>query len=90
MESVSAVGDGEIAVDAVEHLLRRREVAGGLDHECPVRRWLADVELPIDADVVDAGARASVGEEHDPVVEPDGQAVCHGRRLRREPPLRQR
>ena len=68
----------EVAVDAVEHLLGRRQVAGRLEHEDPVGRGPEHVQLAVGADVVDAGVGAGVGEEDEALVEAQGEAVGHG------------
>ena len=79
-QGLAPVGCGQVAVDPIEDFLGGREVPGGLDHECPVGRALDHVHLAVGADVVDAGARAGVGQEDDPVVELDREAVGHWRR----------
>jgi hypothetical protein len=68
---------GEVAVDAVEDLLRGREVPGGLDDEQAVVAGLHDVQLAVRRDVVDAGVGARVGQEDEPLVETQGEAVGH-------------
>ena len=67
----------EVAFDHVEHLLRRRQVAGRLQHEQAVGRGLQDMQLAICADVVDAGVGARVREEDQTFVESKGEAVRH-------------
>ena len=68
----------QVAVDAVEHLLRRGQVAGRLEHEDAVGRGAQHVQLAVGADVVDAGVGAGVGEEHEALVEAHREAVGHG------------
>ena len=71
-------GGANVVVQTVENLLRRREVAGGFDDEHPVGSRTKHVQLPVGADVVDAGVRSGVGEEHQSLIEPEGEAVRHG------------
>ena len=77
MARLSTPVGGEVAVDAIEHLLRRGEVAGRLEDEEPIRRRLDHVQLAVRADVVDARVGAGVGQEDERVLEPEGQAVGH-------------
>ena len=64
--------------DAVEHLLGGGQASGGLDHEDFVGGGLDEVQFPVGADVVHAGVGPGVGQEDQPLVEPQGQAVGHG------------
>ncbi len=80
-EALAPVRRREIGVDPVEHLLRRREVPGGLEHEQPILRRPEHVQLPVRADVVEPGVRPRVGQEHEALVEPHGEAVRHGGRV---------
>ena len=81
----------EVAFDHVEHLLRRRQVAGRLQDEQPVGCGLEDVQFAIRADVVDAGVGTRVRQEDQTFIESKGEAVRHvnsmsleGRRSLRE------
>ena len=68
----------EVALDAIEHLVRRRQVAGRLQHEQAVGRRPQHVQLAVGADVVDAGVGARVRQEQQPLVESQGKAIGHG------------
>ena len=80
-QALVVAGRGEVGVDAVEHLLGGGEAAGRLEHEHAVGRRAEHVQLAVGADVVDAGVGAGVGEEHEALVEAEGEAVGHGRRI---------
>ncbi len=80
-EALAPVRRREVGVDPVEHLLRRREVPGGLEHEQPIVRRPEHVQLAVRADVVEPGVRPRVGQEHEALVEPHGEAVGHGGRV---------
>ena len=68
---------GEIGVDPVEHLLGGGQGAGGLEQEHAVAAGAQHVQLAVGADVVDAGVGPGVGEEDEPLVEAEGEAVGH-------------
>ena len=67
----------QVALDAVEHLLGRRQAARRLEHEHPVGRRGDDVQLAIGPDVVDPGVGAGVGEEEEALVQSHGEAIGH-------------
>ncbi len=79
-ERLASVVGAQVAVDPIEHLLGGGQVACRLDHECPVGGRAQNVHLAVQADVVDPGTGARVGQEDDAVVEAKGEAVGHARR----------
>ena len=68
----------QVSPDPVEHLLGGGEAPGGLDDEDLLGSGLDEVEFPVGADVVDAGVGPGVGQEDQPLVEPQSQAIGHG------------
>ena len=78
-QALRGVVRGEVAPDAVQHLLGRRQAPGRLDHEEAVGGGLEDVHLAVRADVVDTRVGPGVGQEDQSLVEPQGQAI--GQRL---------
>ena len=67
----------EVALDPVEHLLGGGQVAGRLDEERAVLGRLEHEQLPVGADVVDAGVGAGVRQQDEALVEGNRGAILN-------------
>ena len=80
-EALAPIAGREVGGEAIEHLLRRREVPRRLEHEEAIGCGVEDMELAVDAHVVDTRVRPRVREEDETFLEPHRQAIGHGRRV---------
>jgi hypothetical protein len=76
-QALAPVVGAQVAVDPSQHLVGGGQAAGGLHHEGAVRAGVDHVELAEGADVVDPRVGAGVGQEQQPGVEAEGEAVGH-------------
>jgi hypothetical protein len=67
----------ELLVEDADHRLGDGEVAGRAQQDHPLPRLAPIVELAEGGDIVAAGAGARVGGEHQPAIEPHGNAIGH-------------